>query len=92
MNTILVTGGYGLVGSAIRKISDNYPNYKFVYLSRSDCDLTNWDQTNTYFDIVRPDYVIHLAAYVGGLFKNMNYKVDMLEQNVLQSFYYLWDT
>ena len=26
--------------------------------------------------------MIHLAAYVGGLFKNMNYKLDMLERNV----------
>jgi GDP-L-fucose synthase len=32
---------------------------------------------------VRPDYVIHLAAYVGGLFKNMKYKVEMYEKNIL---------
>ena len=27
--------------------------------------------------------IINLAANVGGLFKNMNYKVDMLEINLL---------
>jgi len=31
----------------------------------------------------RSDFVIHLAACVGGLFKNMNYKVDMYEKNIL---------
>jgi len=30
-----------------------------------------------------PDYVIHLAACVGGLYKNMNQNVDMFEQNML---------
>ena len=35
------------------------------------------------FEKYKPDYVIHLAAHVGGLFKNMNSKVDMFEKNIL---------
>ena len=34
---------------------------------------------------IKPDFVIHLAAYVGGLFKNMNFKVDMYEKNTLMN-------
>lgn len=83
MNIILVTGGSGLVGSAIKKISNEYPQYEFIFMNSKDCNLTDWNNVNTYFNDKKPDYVIHLAAYVGGLFKNMKYKVDMLEQNVL---------
>jgi len=79
---ILITGGTGLVGKAIENISNKY-NYEFVFLSSKDCDLTDYLQTKKLFEKEKPDYVIHLAAYVGGLFKNMNYMVDMFEKNVL---------
>jgi GDP-L-fucose synthase len=82
MNKILVTGGSGLVGSAIKSISTLYPSYEFIFLSSKECDLTCWEQTSNYFNKLKPDYVIHLAANVGGLFKNMKYKVDMLESNL----------
>jgi GDP-L-fucose synthase len=79
---ILVTGGTGLVGSAINSISNLYPQYKFIFISSKQCDLTNWEQTINYFKEINPDYIIHLAAMVGGLFKNMKCKVDMLESNL----------
>ncbi len=82
MLKILVTGGTGLVGKAIESISKDY-NYQFIFLSSKDCDLTNYNETSKLFHKYTPDYVIHLAANVGGLFKNMKYKVDMFEKNVL---------
>lgn len=81
---ILITGGTGLVGYGIQQISSQY-NHEFVFLSSKDCDLTNYENTLSMFQIHQPDYVIHLAAYVGGLFKNMNYKVDMYEKNTLMN-------
>ena len=84
MKTILITGGSGLVGSAIRNISLDYcHNYTFIFLSSNDCDLTNYTNTFFTFSTFNPDYVIHLAACVGGLFKNMAYKVDMFEKNII---------
>jgi GDP-L-fucose synthase len=83
MNTVLITGGSGLLGSAIKSISSNYANYNFIFMSSKDCDLTDWNQTINYFNKIKPTHVIHLAACVGGLFKNMKYKVDMLEKNIL---------
>lgn len=80
--TILITGGSGLVGQGIKSIKHNY-NYNWIFASSTDCDLCNYSQTLDYFNSLKPDYVIHLAANVGGLFKNMNYKVDMLEKNIL---------
>jgi GDP-L-fucose synthase len=80
---IIVTGGSGLVGSAIKAISEDYENYSFKFLSSKDCDLSNFEETKKYFKSFEPDYVIHLAAYVGGLFKNINQKVDMFEKNIM---------
>jgi GDP-L-fucose synthase len=40
-------------------------------------------QVQQLFEKERPDLVIHLAACVGGLFKNINYKVDMYEKNIM---------
>jgi GDP-L-fucose synthase len=80
--TILITGGSGLVGSALKTVSTNY-HFKFIFLSSTDCDLTSYSHTLYTFSSYNPDYVIHLAACVGGLFKNMNHKVDMYEKNIL---------
>lgn len=40
----------------------------------------NREATRALFDRIRPTHVIHLAAMVGGLFKNLKYKaMDILE-------------
>lgn len=81
---LLITGGSGLVGNGIKMIENDYLNrYEIIYLSSKDCELTNYESTYNYFNQIKPHFIIHLAANVGGLFKNMKYKVDMLEQNIL---------
>lgn len=80
---VIVTGGTGLVGQAIRNISSSLHEYEFIFMSSKDCDLTNYEATKSFFQLHNPDCVIHLAAYVGGLFRNMNHKVDMFERNTL---------
>ena len=81
--TILVTGGSGLVGKGIKSVSSLYPSYTFVFANSKDADLSSFESTNALFEKIRPTYVIHLAACVGGLFKNMHHKVEMLEKNML---------
>jgi GDP-L-fucose synthase len=80
---ILVTGGNGLVGQAIQNIKCIYEDYTFIFIGSKDYDLTNAEETQQLFEKERPDFVIHLAACVGGLFKNMKHKVDMYEKNIL---------
>jgi len=82
VHTVLVTGGSGLVGSALKEISENYNNYNFVFLSSADCDLTQVDHVEALFSRLKPNYVIHLAAQVGGLYRNMRSPVEMLECNL----------
>jgi GDP-L-fucose synthase len=87
VSKILITGGSGLVGYGIRyhtkKYLEKYPDVEFIFLSSSHCDLTNYNQSLEYFHKLKPDYVIHLAAVVGGLFKNMSQNVEMFEKNML---------
>lgn len=80
---ILVTGGTGLVGSALQKIKKDYPQHLFTFLSSKECDCTLYDKVFEYFFKNKPDVVIHLAANVGGLFKNLHHKVFMFEKNML---------
>lgn len=86
MKRIIITGGSGLVGTAIRTISQKYSEYEFVYISSREYDLTSMEKTREMFEIYKPYYVIHLAACVGGLFKNMSDKVKMLEDNLMINF------
>ena len=79
---ILITGGSGLAGKGLESISCNY-DYQFVFLSSQDGDLTDYQKTYQLFKKEKPDYVIHLAACVGGLFKNMKEPVEMLEKNLM---------
>jgi GDP-L-fucose synthase len=83
MKVVLVTGGSGLVGNAIQIVSKNFNNYSYIFISSKDYDLTKIDNTIQMFEKYKPNYVIHLAACVGGLYKNMNNKVKMLEQNLM---------
>jgi GDP-L-fucose synthase len=81
--SLLITGGSGLVGNGIKNISNKYPNYEFIYISSKDYNLSLMEDTIKMFENLKPTYVIHLAACVGGLYKNMNNKVEMLEKNLM---------
>uniref|UniRef100_A0A6C0DHV4 NAD-dependent epimerase/dehydratase domain-containing protein n=1 Tax=viral metagenome TaxID=1070528 RepID=A0A6C0DHV4_9ZZZZ len=84
MKKILVTGGSGLVGHGIQSIVGEFGDkYEFIFVSSKDYDLYNFKETNQMFEDIKPKLVIHLAANVGGLYKNMNQKVDMLEKNLM---------
>lgn len=87
---ILVTGSSGLVGKALidqqYKFSDND---KWVYLTSKDGNLTNEIDVKNIFNKYKPDIVIHLAANVGGLYKNMYKKAEMFEDNILMNTFIL---
>lgn len=71
---VLVTGGTGLVGRAIKHVVENGEKRKgetWIYASSKDADLTNLESTKAMFNKHKPTHVIHLAAKVGGLFGNL---------------------
>ena len=76
-DVIMVTGGSGLVGQAIRMYveSNKKDNEEWIYLSSKDGDLRVRSDTDAIFAKYKPTHVIHLAAKVGGLFANLAQKV-----------------
>lgn len=83
-NIILVTGGTGLVGKAIDAVrkEDGLPNEEFIFLSSKEVDLRNLADTEAIFEKYKPTHVIHLAALVGGLFKNLSANLDFFRENM----------
>lgn len=77
-SVVLVTGGSGLVGQAIKDFVEEEGNKKadetWIFLSSKDGDLRDRKDTEAIFEKYKPTHVIHLAAKVGGLFANMSAK------------------
>ncbi|KAL3046991.1 hypothetical protein OYC64_021254 [Pagothenia borchgrevinki] len=83
---VLVTGGSGLVGRAIQHVvreeGEAKEGEEWIFLSSKDANLMNMEETRAVFEKHRPTHVIHLAAMVGGLFKNMKYNLDFWRNNI----------
>lgn len=77
---ILVTGGNGLLGNAMRQLLPlaHYP-------SKKQLDLLDKDQINRF--IINHDIktVIHLAAKVGGVGANIKYVADFYSDNIIMN-------
>lgn len=90
-DTILVTGGAGLVGSALvdHLREEGYENV--VALRRADCDLVDSSAVFAKFEALRPDHVFHAAARVYGIMGNMKnqglsfYDNCMINTNVVEA-------
>ncbi|KAF2361176.1 GDP-L-fucose synthase/GDP-L-colitose synthase [Trinorchestia longiramus] len=82
---VLVTGGSGLVGKAIEEVvqKDKRDDETWIFLSSKDANLLDAGDTKKLFDTHKPSHVIHLAAMVGGLFRNMKYNAEFLRNNLL---------
>lgn len=72
--TVLVTGGSGLVGRAIQEEVEQHSSlrnkFNFVFISSRDTDLTDKTKTILLFKQIKPQFVINLAAACGGLYFN----------------------
>ena len=79
---IFVAGHRGLVGSAIFRQLQEKGYYNIITRSRSELDLANQADVNTFFDGNRPDCVILAAAKVGGILANDTYPADFISDNI----------
>lgn len=73
---VVVTGGSGFVGKRLQKIRPDW-----IYLSSSDVNLLNKEETMEAFSKLRPDAVIHLAALVGGIKDNAERPANFFDIN-----------
>tara|TARA_R110000824_G_scaffold121839_3_gene278238 strand:- start:22997 stop:23968 length:972 start_codon:yes stop_codon:yes gene_type:complete len=81
---ILVTGGTGMVGYALKwgyVYGNGIPNA--IFISSKDYDLRDSDQVEAMFRKHNPEYVIHLAARVGGIKANSDNAADFFYDNIM---------
>ena len=61
--TILVTGSNGQLGMELQVLAPNYTSFDFVFLSKEDLPLQNFELARNTFSIHQPQYLINCAAY-----------------------------
>lgn len=79
--TILVTGGTGLVGSAIVRQLQKI-DLKHVVTSSVNLNLLDRNKTFAYIKNLGPKIIINAAAVVGGIKSNITYPVELLSKNL----------
>ena len=77
-NKILVTGGYGLVGT-------EFAEKKYVKPTSMDVDFRITSEVNTLIGLNDFDGIIHCAAKVGGVGGNMKYKGEFFYDNIMMN-------
>lgn len=78
--TVMLTGGNGMVGRNIRQ-HPGAAQWDIIAPSSTQLDLTDFAATTRFFQVERPDVVIHAAGRVGGIQANIANPVDFLVTN-----------
>jgi GDP-L-fucose synthase len=79
--TILVTGGTGLVGSAlVKQLSKN--NYRYMAISSKEVNLLDRLATFEFVKKTRPSVIINSAGIIRGISANINFPSSILSKNI----------
>jgi GDP-L-fucose synthase len=90
---IYIAGHRGLVGSGIWRALERHGYTNLIGKPSAELDLVNQQAVNEFFAAEQPDYVILVAAKVGGIAANSTYRGQfiyenlMIEANVIHSAY-----
>ena len=78
----LITGSSGMLG---RSLVEKFKKKKFNYLAPSSKELNLLDKQKIkkYLNKNKPNYIIHLAGYVGGIGANIDKPIDFLNLNMM---------
>jgi GDP-L-fucose synthase len=79
---IFVAGHAGLIGSAVFRRLAREGYSRLITMSRSQLDLRDSAPVASFFDEVRPEYVVLAAGRVGGIVENQVYPADFMEDNI----------
>ena len=79
---LLVTGGSGMVGSALLRELTRLGYSHALSPQRGQLDLADRSAVQAYFEIHRPAYCFMLAARVGGIQANMDDPLGFLSDNL----------
>ena len=79
---IYIAGHTGLVGSAVYRklLKEGYSN--IVTRTHNELDLMRQSSVECFFDTERPEYVVLVAAKVGGIYANSTYPAQFIFENL----------
>lgn len=81
---IVITGASGFLGRHLMpQLHLKYPQADIVGLSSQDYDLMNPVKVIQMFEDLKPEILIHLAAYSGGIGANKAYPADFYYRNTI---------
>ncbi len=80
---IYVAGHRGMVGSAIVRTLQGAGYGNLLLRLRTELDLCNQGEVESFFREYQPDYVFLAAARVGGIIANSNYKGEFIHDNLM---------
>ncbi len=60
---LLVTGSEGQLGSELKELSENYPEWEFLFTDVDSLDITNEKAVDVFFRKNKPSYLVNCAAY-----------------------------
>lgn len=82
-STVLITGGTGFIGNALVRNMKLQGFTNVIAVNSKDYDLTNREDVEKLFDNTKPQYVVHLAAKVGGIAHIKTHPADYYYENLL---------
>jgi GDP-L-fucose synthase len=86
MTKVLLTGATGFLGRhSYDALGKAYGPENIVGVSSKDYNLMEYAQAERVLKEVRPDVVVHLAAYSGGIGANRAYPADFYFQNTIMT-------
>jgi dTDP-4-dehydrorhamnose reductase len=60
---ILITGANGQLGKELKELASSYRQFNFIFLSREDLPIHDFEQVQNFFKTSPPQYCINCAAY-----------------------------
>jgi dTDP-4-dehydrorhamnose reductase len=60
---ILITGAYGQLGSELKELEMQFPEYDFLFTDIDSLDITSEEAVEVFFEKNSPEYVVNCAAY-----------------------------
>ena len=87
MKKLLITGSGGFLGKHVKKSAyfNNFnhdTNFEILIPRSKDLDMTDQDCVMSYFDQHKPDIVLHMAAFCGGIGLNKKQPADLTHLNL----------
>lgn len=61
--TIVVTGANGQLGSELKELHSQYPQFNWVFTTREELDLTDEKSIKAIFEKYKPNWFVNCAAY-----------------------------